>query len=85
MQPSNQTIRIDMIHIFVIQHNVGFGDAVIRDIVINNKLHQSTQQGQFEFVVQFIECRLHHDGTFALRSLPNICEIVDSLTPFVNE
>ena len=85
LKAADDAVRVGVVHIFVVDDDVVLGRHVIGDVVIDDQPQQSIQQRQINLFVQLLEPRFQHDVTFTVRRFPHILEVVDSLTPFVNE
>jgi hypothetical protein len=70
---------------FVGQHGVVLRRNIIRQIVIQNKAEQTVKKCKIDLLVNLGEYCFHHDIALSLTGLPNIGQVVDALTPFVDE
>lgn len=64
-----------------IHTSVVLSSDIIRKIVIENKPQETIEKGQIDLLVYLRKNRLHKNVTFALTGLPNIRQVVDTLTP----
>lgn len=53
--------------------------------MVHDKTQQSTEKSQVNLLIHSCQHCLHHHDRFAFRSVPNIGQVVNTLTPFVNE
>ena len=54
---------------------------IIGQVVVQDEAQEAIQQRQINFLIDFGEHSFHHHDAFALACFPNICQIVDALTP----
>ena len=72
LKASDDAVRVRVVHIFVVDDDVILGRHVIGNVVIDDESQQSIEQGQIDFLVQFLEARFQHDVTLSVRRFPNI-------------
>ena len=53
--------------------------------MVKDKPQETVEQREINLLVDFREDRLHHDVALALARLPDIGQVVDTLTPLVDE
>ena len=53
--------------------------------MIKDKPQQTVEQREIDLLVDLRKDRLHHDIALALTRLPDIGQVVDTLTPLVDE
>ena len=58
---------------------------VIRKIVVKDKSQQPIEECQIDLLVHLREYSLHENIAFSLACLPDVCQVVDTLTPLVDE
>jgi len=74
-----------MRHVLVRKGRVVLGRDVIRQVVVHDQSQQPIEQGQVDLLVDLGQDGLHHDDTFALTRLPDVAQVVDPLTPLVDQ
>lgn len=74
-----------MSHVLVCKHSVVLGSDIIGQVVIENQPKQTIEEGQIDLLIDLREHRLHQNIAFAVICLPNISQVVNSLTPLVNQ
>ena len=53
--------------------------------MINDKSQESVQQSQINLLVKFLELSFQHDITLSLTGLPDVLQVVNTLTPLVHQ
>ena len=68
------------------RHNrVVLRSDVVRQVVVEDETKKTIEQSQIDLLVHLREDGLHHYIALSLARLPNVGQVVDTLTPFVDE
>ena len=74
-----------MAHVLVGDHHVVLRCHVVRQVVIHDQAEKPVQQCWVHFLVDFVHLGLNQDRRTVVGCVPDVCEIVESLTPFVDK
>mmetsp|Transcript_100146 Transcript_100146/g.251032 ORF Transcript_100146/g.251032 Transcript_100146/m.251032 type:complete len:367 (+) Transcript_100146:3702-4802(+) len=85
LQTLDEAIRVCVVHVLVIDHDVVLGGHVVGNIVVHNQPQQAVEQGQVDLLGHILELRLKHHNALAVRGVPHICQVIDTLTPLVHQ
>ena len=69
----------------VVDDDVVLRRHVIRNVEVNDEPQQLIEQSQVDLLVQLLQLGLHEDVALAVGRLPNLLQVVNSLTPLVDE
>ena len=72
LQTADDSVRVGVVHVLVVDDHVVLGRHVIGNVVIDDETQQTIEQRQIDLFVQLLETRLEHHVTFTIRSLPHI-------------
>jgi len=85
LETSNQSIRVDVVHVLVVEHDVVLGRHVVSNVMIDDESQQSIEKSEIHLLVDLLELGLHDDDAFSVGSLPDSLQVVDALAPLVDE
>ena len=85
LQATNQPIAVGMVHVLIAQLDVVLGGYVVGQVMVHDQTKQSVQQSKIDLLVDLGQFSLDHHVGFALGSLPNVGQVVDSLRPLVRQ
>ena len=74
-----------MTHVLVRDDYIVFCCHIVCQVVIHDQSEQSVQQCRVNLLIHFVHLRLNQHGRLVLGTLPNVCQIIETLTPLVNE
>lgn len=74
-----------MTHVLEGYYDIVLSGHVVSQVMIDNQSEELIQECKIDLVIEFLELGLHQYDTLVFRDIPDISEIVDALTPFVNE
>ena len=53
--------------------------------MVQNETQETVEEREIDLLVDLRQNRLHHDIAFAFARLPDICEVIDTLTPLIHK
>lgn len=66
---------------FVREDRVVLRRDVVHQVVVKDETEEAVEKGEVNLLVHAREGGLHHDVALAVGSLPDVCEVIDTLTP----
>ena len=72
LQTADDSVRVGVVHVLVVDDHVVLGRHVIGDVVIDDETQKTIEQCEIDLFVQLLETRLEHHVTFTIRSLPHV-------------
>mmetsp|Transcript_15391 Transcript_15391/g.46047 ORF Transcript_15391/g.46047 Transcript_15391/m.46047 type:complete len:239 (-) Transcript_15391:180-896(-) len=85
LQATNQPVGVGVRHVLERELDVVLGGHVVSDVVVKHQTQQQIQQSQIHLLVQAVELRLQHHHARAIRRVPRLVQVVDALTPLVDQ
>ena len=80
LSTTNHSVGVDVLHVFLVEN-----DVVLRGLMIDDQTKQTIEQRSIDFFVEFFKISFQHHVALAFAGAPNLLEVVDALTPFVEQ
>mmetsp|Transcript_45139 Transcript_45139/g.81182 ORF Transcript_45139/g.81182 Transcript_45139/m.81182 type:complete len:243 (+) Transcript_45139:3641-4369(+) len=85
LQTLDETVRVCMVHVFVVDHNVVLGSHVVCNVVIHDQAQQTVEKSQVNLLGDVLELALQHNYTLSIGCVPDICQVIHTLAPLVDQ
>lgn len=78
LQTAYDTVRVRVVHVFVVDHNVVLRCHVVGDVVVHDETKQAVEECQVDLLVHLFEFRFEHYVALAFCGVPDVVQVVNA-------
>jgi hypothetical protein len=78
LQAAYDAVRVRVVHVFVVDHDVVLRCHVVGDVVVYDETQQAVEECQVDLLVHLFEFRFEHYVAFAFCCVPDVVQVVNS-------